>query len=432
MSNVMGFRARTIQAAGTPGASANAPAVETLEIDVYDVIADSWWGGVSARQFRSQLKSSKAQLIKMRINSGGGDALEGVAIRQLLAEHPARVEADVDGLAASAATIILMAADEIRMAPGAFLMIHNASVGIYAGSEDLAKWAETLKKMDRQMADIYVARTGLDRDRVIEMMDAETWISAEEAVALKFADSVKSLKSAPTKKAAKAQAQMFASISLAGLQNVPEAVQQAVSEARAQQLIPLDPSGDHNDDIGAPSAVQETTMKPEILAALGITTEAEALARITILTKIEKATGKTGDEAHGVVLAVIKDAAEVAQLRVDKVELQKQVDGNELDKVIAQAKADKKITPDDETVIRAQVAEGEVTIKGAKALLDRKAPHPVLAATPKVPPATPSEATVTAETTHNGKTFAQMTGPERAALKREDAALYAALLKASK
>lgn len=426
MSNVMGFRARTIQAAGTPGASAGAPAVETLEIDVYDVIQDSWWGGVSARQFRSQLKSSKAQLIKMRINSGGGDALEGVAIRQLLAEHPARVEADVDGLAASAATIILMAADEIRMAPGAFLMIHNASVGIYAGSEDLAKWAETLKKMDRQMADIYVARTGLALDRVIEMMDAETWISADDAVAMKFADSVKPLKAAPAKKAAKAQAQMFASISVAGLQNVPPSVQQAIDAARAQQSLDIDNQPDHD---GAQSAVQETQMKPEILAALGISNESEALGRIAILTKIEKATGKSGDEAHGIVLAVIKDAAEVTGLRTANAELQKLVDGNELDKAVAEARDAKKITPDDENELRAQVAAGEVTIKGAKALLARKSPHPVLAAAPKPAPVVDTDA---ADLKWNGKTYAELKPMERHNLKKENPALFASMRSANK
>jgi ATP-dependent Clp protease protease subunit len=431
MSNVMGFRARTIQAAGSPG---TAP-VETLEIDVYDVIADSWWGGVNARQFRSQLKGSKAQLIKMRINSGGGDALEGVAIRQLLSEHPARVEADVDGLAASAATIILMAADEIRMAPGAFLMIHNASVGIYAGSEDLAKWAETLKKMDRQMADIYVARTGLDLKRVTDMMDAETWISADDAVAMKFADSVKPLKTAPAKKSAKAQAQMFASISLAGLQNVPDAVRASIEAARAQATLPLT-SGEHQP--GTARVDEETeTMNQEllaILAALGVQTVAEANARISILTKIEKATGKTGDEAHGVVLAVTQDAAEVTGLRVKAAELQKLVDGNELDKCIAQAKADKKLTPDDETVLRAQVAAGEVTIKGAKALLDRKSPHPVLAASAqnKPAPVVASGSEISAETKVDGKAFAELNGRERAALRKSDPELYAQLLAASK
>lgn len=414
MSNVMGFRVVNETA-------------EALEIDVYDVIGDGWFGGVSAKMIRDRLKNTKASAIKLRVNSPGGDVLEGFAIYNLLNEHKARVEVDIDGLAASIASVIIMAADEIRIASNAMVMVHNPWSCFCGESDDFRAMADLLDKMQGSIADAYAARTGQTRAKCIELMNASTWMTATEAKALGFVDTVKSSKGTAAKKTARAQAQMFAALDLSAFDDVPAHIVEAVAAHRAQPELPLVTDDETNDQPIAERDETETTSMNEaqIFAALGVTTLAEAQARIAVLSKIEKAIGKAGDEAHGAIVAVIQDAAEVTTLRASVASLQKAVDGNELDKAIAQAKADKKITPNDEAVIRAQVAEGEITIKGAKALLDRKSPHPVLAAADKVPAQASTDAV-------DAEKFAAMSGPERAALKKADPALYAELLAATK
>lgn len=199
---------------------------DTLEIDIYDAIGESWWGeGVSAKSVRRALKGAQdAKTIKLRVNSRGGDVVDGFAIYNLLRDHPARVEADVDGLAASMASVILMAADEIRIAAGAMIMVHNPW-GISIGEADeLRAHADLLDKMRDQIADAYVARTKLDRERVLAMMDEETWLTAEEAVALGFADVVKE----------HAKPKALASLSLCGLDRAPACFAAAIERARAE------------------------------------------------------------------------------------------------------------------------------------------------------------------------------------------------------
>jgi len=113
---------------------------------------------------------------------------EGVAIYNLLREHPAEVKVKVMGLAASAASVIAMAGDTIEMGVGTFLMIHNAWGVVVGNRNDFRAAAEMFDEFDGAMADIYVARTGQDRAEVAAMMDAERWLRAEEAMAKGFAD----------------------------------------------------------------------------------------------------------------------------------------------------------------------------------------------------------------------------------------------------
>lgn len=199
---------------------------DALEIDVYDVIGETWDGrGMSARKARGILRNNpRAKTIKLRVNSGGGDVIDGFAIYQLLSEHRARVEADVDGLAASMASVIIMAADEIRIAPHAMVMIHNPwSIGI-GDADDMRKMADLLDKVRDNIASAYVDRTGIDRDEVVSLMDAETWMTADEALEHGFVDVIKETK----KPAAKA----LARLDLSNFARVPDGFQRAVASAR--------------------------------------------------------------------------------------------------------------------------------------------------------------------------------------------------------
>lgn len=158
---------------------------DAAEIALYDEIG-AW--GVSAKDFRAELGKLKAGTIRLAINSPGGDVFDGIAIYNDLVTHPARVEVTVTGLAASAASVVAMAGDTIAMASNAFMMIHDAWVFTMGGGADLRELAALLDKIDLALADTYAARTGGKRDEIAALMDAETWFSAEQAVAAGFAD----------------------------------------------------------------------------------------------------------------------------------------------------------------------------------------------------------------------------------------------------
>lgn len=167
-----------------------AEADDTATISVYDVIGEDWWTGegVTAKRIAAALRNIGKRDVTVNINSPGGDFFEGVAIYNLLREHPAKVTVKVMGLAASAASVIAMAGDDILIGDGAFLMIHNAWAVAIGNRHDMRAAADQLEPFDSAMADVYAARSGLDRKQIETMMDKETWISASQAIDDGFAD----------------------------------------------------------------------------------------------------------------------------------------------------------------------------------------------------------------------------------------------------
>lgn len=159
-----------------------------LEILVYDVIgADFFNQGVTSASVAQAIKDAgQFNNINLRINSPGGDAFEGIAIYNILKATGKTVNVYVDGLAASAASIIAMAG-KVTMGVGAVMMIHNAMMIAYGNGNDFREAADTLDKVSGAIADIYVAATGVAKDKVQKMMDQETWMDATEAVAQGFA-----------------------------------------------------------------------------------------------------------------------------------------------------------------------------------------------------------------------------------------------------
>src|SRR5690554_1610966 len=155
---------------------------------LYDVIGDEMWGGVSAKTFVKDLAAVTAPTIHLRINSPGGDVFDARAMVTALRQHPARVIAHIDGLAASAASYIALAADEVEMADGAFLMIHNAWGVVVGNRHDLLDMAETLEKIDATILADYQARTHRSSSDIQEWMDKETWFTAAEALEAGFVD----------------------------------------------------------------------------------------------------------------------------------------------------------------------------------------------------------------------------------------------------
>lgn len=161
------------------------------ELLIYEDIGEGWFGGLSAKQFAEDLKALGAlDLLDVRINSYGGAIFDGFAMYSTLARHAARKTVHVDGVAASAASVIAMAGDEIRVASNGFVMIHNPWGFAQGNADELRKQAELLDQIRGAIAGVYVARTGLGVDEVLGLMDAETWMDSAEAVRLGFADSV--------------------------------------------------------------------------------------------------------------------------------------------------------------------------------------------------------------------------------------------------
>ncbi|WP_318386409.1 head maturation protease, ClpP-related [Enterobacter sp.] len=160
-------------------------------ISIFDVIGADYWGeGVTASRIAGALRSLGGADVTVNINSPGGDMFEGLAIYNLLREYEGRVTVKVLGLAASAASVIAMAGDDVQIGRGAFLMIHNCWVYAMGNRHDLAQIAADIEPFDKAMSDIYQARSGLDAATIDKMMDGETYIGGSDAVAQGFADSL--------------------------------------------------------------------------------------------------------------------------------------------------------------------------------------------------------------------------------------------------
>ena len=156
-----------------------------------EIASETWWGDeVTPEAFRTELRQMKGDLT-VHLNSPGGDVFAGVAIYNALKDYTkGKVVVKVDGLAASIASVVAMAGDEIIMSPGSMMMIHNPwSVGV-GSSDELRKAADTLDQIKDSILPIYTDRSGLSEDEVKDLMDAETWMTAEKAVELGFADTV--------------------------------------------------------------------------------------------------------------------------------------------------------------------------------------------------------------------------------------------------
>lgn len=187
--------------------AAETPEGDSATIYLYDFIVDSddeaeWWGGISPGNFARALDAITAPEIHLRVKSPGGSVFAARAMEQAIREHDSRIITHVDGLAASAASFLILPSDEIIMAPGAFLMIHKAWTMAWGNEADLTKTADLLKQIDGSLVKSYASKTGQAGDEIAGWMAAETWFEADRAVELGFADRVAdSEKAKPSEKA---------------------------------------------------------------------------------------------------------------------------------------------------------------------------------------------------------------------------------------
>lgn len=163
-------------------------------IDIYEVIGEDYWtgGGFTEAKLAAILRERGEGDVTLNINSPGGDAFAGIAMFNRLRRHSGKVTVNIIGIAASAASVIAMAGDEIVMDTGAIMMIHNAWGLVIGNRHDFAEAAKIFETYDKSLASIYSERTGIELSGIMAMMDGEadgTYFTADEAVENKFADS---------------------------------------------------------------------------------------------------------------------------------------------------------------------------------------------------------------------------------------------------
>ena len=192
------------------------------DLYVYGVIGeDLWTGERSDELLLAQLATyEEDEELHLYINSGGGSMFMGLAMMHALRRHKGKVVAHIDGLAASAATLVALGADELHMPEGAFLMIHNPWTIEIGDHNDMRKAADDSEKFAQQMAAVYARKTGKDEEELRSAMDEETWLSAAEALAWGFADKV------DEEEDEDALAMAFAMVDLSEFSDTPEEVVQ--------------------------------------------------------------------------------------------------------------------------------------------------------------------------------------------------------------
>ena len=163
-------------------------AKDEATVYVYDAIG-GWWG-IDPKTWVPEFRAIKAKTIHLRINSPGGSVFDAETMRTAIAQHSSNVVAHVDGIAASAATSVAIAANEVEMSSGAMFMIHNAWGLAMGGAKEMRDYADLLEKINGNIRTEYGRKTGKGEEELAGLMDAETWFTAAEALENGFVDRI--------------------------------------------------------------------------------------------------------------------------------------------------------------------------------------------------------------------------------------------------
>ncbi len=173
---------------------------EGVNLYLYGDIGEDWFGyGITALRVRTALNQVEEETVNLHIHSNGGDAFEGIAIYNVLKQSNKTINVYIDGLAASAASIIALAGDKIYMPQNTQLMIHNAASFTYGFAEDFEKMATSLRNVNDSVRQTYLSRFSGTEDELIKYMDDETFFTAEQAIALNLADEILNYDAEPAK-----------------------------------------------------------------------------------------------------------------------------------------------------------------------------------------------------------------------------------------
>ena len=155
-----------------------------------EISDETWWGDeVTPQLFRSELHAAEGD-IDLWINSPGGDCYAAAQIYNMLMEYPGEVTVKIDGIAASAASVVAMAGTTVEISPLGMLMIHNPMTVSIGDTHEMERTITFLSEIKESIINAYEIKTGLSRAKISRLMDAETWMNAKKAVELGFADSV--------------------------------------------------------------------------------------------------------------------------------------------------------------------------------------------------------------------------------------------------
>ena len=165
---------------------------KSAELILYGSIgSDEYWDDISDKAFKQDIENlGDVENITLHINSPGGSVFSAVAIANTLKNHKAKITANIDGLAASAATIITSACDTVKMPKNALFMVHNPITFAYGNNQDMQKTLEMLNKVKNSIIETYLNKAKTDKETLSELMDNETWMSAEEAKEYGFIDEI--------------------------------------------------------------------------------------------------------------------------------------------------------------------------------------------------------------------------------------------------
>lgn len=157
---------------------------------MHGVVGSGWFGDISSEGIREALDGVNAKEIEIHIHSNGGDAFEGVAICNYLRNHPASITAVVDGMCASAASVIAMGADKVIMPRNTTMMVHRAATMAFGNAQDLEKRAEMLRNVDDALIQSYTTRFNGEFFELEQLLDNETYMTAEKAKSYGFCDEI--------------------------------------------------------------------------------------------------------------------------------------------------------------------------------------------------------------------------------------------------
>ena len=165
---------------------------EKAEIWIYDQIGEDFWtgGGTTAKAFQKELSAVTASQIDLHINSPGGEVFDGITIYNLLKQHPATITTYIDGIAASIASVIALVGDKVVMAENALYMMHNPSGMVVGNANDMRSMADVLDKVRGSMLKVYSGKSGKEDQDIVPLLDAETWMNADEALEAGFIDEI--------------------------------------------------------------------------------------------------------------------------------------------------------------------------------------------------------------------------------------------------
>ena len=193
------------------------------EIYVYEAIGEGWFGGITAKSFSDTVKSlGKVDALDIYINSPGGSVFDGIAIFNQIKRFDGEKIVHIDGIAASIASVIAMAGDEIHVADNGMMMIHDPWGFAVGTSAEMRKYADSLDKVRDVILDTYVSKTGGDRKEISEWMASETWMNADECMEHGFC----------TKKVEEKQTNAAFAM-LAKFKNTPEPLRRPSVESRS-------------------------------------------------------------------------------------------------------------------------------------------------------------------------------------------------------